>query len=143
MNFARLAVAAVAAWVASLFVGYVVNAVLLADLYAQHASVFRPMADQHLALGFLVALLGFFVFAYAYAKGYEGGSGAQEGLRYGVIVGLLIVCFAVVWEYVVFPVRANLLLAWIADTIAAFALYGAIVGAIYRPPPAKRSMITS
>lgn len=133
MNFPRVAAAAIAAWGASLGVGYLVNAVLLADLYAQHTGVFRPPGTENLPLGFAFTLAGFFVFAYAYAKGYEGGAGLQEGLRYGVIVGLMLVCFAVVWQYIVFPLQPALLVAWIVDYIAEFAVYGMIVGTTYKP----------
>ena len=54
----------------------------------------RPPAEMNLAFGLAASLLGFFVFAYAYAKGYEGGAGAVEGLRFGVVVGLLLACFS-------------------------------------------------
>ena len=78
----------------------------LADIYASHRSVMRPedQANAILPVGFVFALLGFFAFAYAYAKGYEGGSGIQEGLRFGVIVGILLCCFGKIWEYMVWPV---------------------------------------
>jgi hypothetical protein len=133
MNFGRLAVAAVAAWIVSMVLGFVVNGVLLQDAYAAEAAAFRPAEQMNLAVGFVATLLGFFAFAYAYAKGYEGTSGLQEGLRYGVIVALLLVCFGQVWQYVVFPISEKLLVYMIVDTLVEFALYGAIVGAIYRP----------
>ncbi|MEK6629129.1 MAG: hypothetical protein AABY89_00175 [Acidobacteriota bacterium] len=133
MNFGRVAASAVVAWIAFLVINPVVNNVLLADLYAQHAAVFRPQNEINLVVGLGAALLGSFVFSYAYAKGYEGGRGAIEGLRYGVIVGLMLACFAVVWSYVVLPISARLAVAWIVDTIAEMAIYGAIVGLIYKP----------
>jgi hypothetical protein len=110
-----------------------VNNVLLADLYARHAHVFRPQAEMNVALGLASALAGFFVFAYAYAKGYEGGTGAVEGLRFGVIVGLLLAAFSVAWNYVVLPVAGALAAAWIVDVIVEMAAYGAVVGLVYKP----------
>jgi hypothetical protein len=133
MNFARVAAAAVTAWIVYLGVSFVVNSVVLVDLYAQHARVFRPAAEMNLAFGFGATLIGFFVFAYAYAKGYEGGAGAVEGLRYGVVVGLLLACFAVAWNYVVLPVSGALAAAWIVDTIVEMAIYGVVVGLVYKP----------
>ena len=133
MNFGRVAAAAVVAWITYMLVSPVVNNVLLADLYARHAAVFRPQADMNLVLGLGASLLGFFVFAYAYAKGYEGGSGALEGLRFGVVVGLLLACFAVTWNYVVLPVSGSLAIAWIVDTLVEMALYGVVVGLVYKP----------
>jgi hypothetical protein len=133
VNFGRVAAAAVVAWIAYLLLSPVVNNVLLADLYAKHAAVFRPQAEMNLVLGLGASLIGFFVFAYAYAKGYEGGNGALEGLRFGVIVGLLLGCFAVAWNYVVLPVSGMLGVAWMVDTLVEMAVYGVVVGLVYRP----------
>jgi hypothetical protein len=138
MHYGRVVAAAIVAWLAYLVVSPIANNVLLADLYAQHAAVFRPQAQMNLVLGFAASAAGFLVFAYAYAKGYEGGVGAVEGLRFGVIVGLLLSCFSVVWNYVVLPLSGALAVAWVADTIAEMAVYGLVVGLVYRPTPPRR-----
>jgi hypothetical protein len=135
MNFARVAASALAAWAVSIPVGYVVNEILLKDLYAANAAAMRPpeAVMANVPLGFVATLVGFFVFAYMYAKGYEGTSGPVEGIRFGVLVALLMCCFAIVWQYVVYPISASMLVAMVIDVIAETALYGAIVGAIYKP----------
>jgi hypothetical protein len=135
MNLPRVAIAAVVAWVVYLFVSYFVHAVLLADVYLRHRAAMRPeeQANAILPVGFLFALVGFLAFAYSYAKGYEGGSGLQEGLRFGVIVGILLCAFAKIWEYMVWPVPGTLLAVWMLDLIVEFTLYGMIVGLVYRP----------
>jgi hypothetical protein len=137
MNFPRVAAAALVAWVLYFGMGFLVHGLLLRDLYLQHGSMIRPEADANgiLPIAFGVSLIGFFAFAYAYAKGYEGGSGLQEGLRFGVLVGLMLCCFAAVWEYMVWPAQTWLLVAWLIDFIVEFAFYGMVVGAIYRPRP--------
>jgi hypothetical protein len=134
MNLARVAIAAVVTWVVYLGVSFVVHTMLLVDIYNRHRAVMRPeeQANAILPVGFVFALVGFFAFAYAYAKGYEGGSGLQEGLRFGVLVGILICCFAVIWQYMVWPVSGSLLIAWMLDYIIEFALYGMIVGLLYK-----------
>jgi hypothetical protein len=135
MNFPRVAIAAVVAWVVYLGVSFVVHTMIFADVYETHRSVMRPedQANAILPVGFVFALVGFFAFSYAYAKGYEGGSGMQEGLRFGVIVGILLCCFAKIWEYMVWPVSGTLLVGWMIDAIVEFALYGIIVGLVYKP----------
>jgi hypothetical protein len=135
MNFPRIALAAVAAWVVYLGVSYLVHGVLLTGIYMQHRAAMRPeeQASAILPVGFVFALVGFFAFAYAYAKGYEGGRGMQEGLRFGVLVGILLCCFAAIWNYMVWPVSGLLLVAWMIDFIVEFALYGVIVGLLYKP----------
>lgn len=135
MNFARLAAAAVVAWIVSIGIGFFVNTVLLADLALANTPPMRPEAaiTGLLPLGFVFLLLGFFAFAYAYAKGYEGGNGTMEGIRFGVVVALVVIGFAGIWQYVVFPITGTLAVAIVIDTIVELAIYGAIVGAIYRP----------
>lgn len=135
MNLVRVALAAIAAWIVYLGVSFVVHTILLVDIYQQHRAVMRPeeQANAILPVGFVFALVGFFAFAYAYAKGYEGGSGLQEGLRFGVLIGILICCFSTIWGYMVWPMSGTLLIAWMLDYIIEFAIYGMLVGVIYKP----------
>ena len=143
MNFARVALAAIAVWGAYIAVGALVHGVMLSELWEElyrdgtvrsdaMAATVRPYA---LAL----ALPGAFAFAYAYAKGYEGGPGLQEGLRFGVLVGLMIVAFGAGWSYVTFPVPLEFL-GWVSvAAIIQFAVVGMVAGLIYRPAlPRKR-----
>ena len=131
MNFTRVVVAAVVAWVAFIVIGYLVHTVILDDLYASQELSGNGATEP--VTGFLLALLGFFAFAYTYAKGYEGGSGTQEGMRFGVLVAIMLISFAAVWSFVVMPISGSLAAALTVDYIVEFAAYGMIVGAIYKP----------
>jgi len=133
MNFTRLALAAVSAWVLSLAIGFVVNSWLMAEIYEAHAHVFRPQTEMNLPLGFALQLVAFFAFAYMYAKGYEGTAGVQEGLRFGVLVGLIVIGFATAWSYVTLPVSGTMGVYWTVDVLLEMAIYGAVVGLVYRP----------
>lgn len=141
MNLSRVALAGLAAWVAFCLIGYLAHAVLMADLYTAHAAIMRPEAEANarLPLAFLVSLVGMLAFAYAYAKGYEGGKGVQEGLRFGVLVGVMLIAFVIVWDYMTYPLSRTFLFALVIDYIVEFAIYGVIVGAIYRPRDARQA----
>lgn len=145
MNFGRIALAAVVAWAVSLPVGFLVNDVLFAGMMAANASVLRPEADimAMLPLGFAVLLVGFFAFAYMYAKGYEGGSGVVEGLRFGFLASLVVTGFAMVWMYVSYPITSSYAIAIIADSVVEMTLYGAIVGAIYKPTATPKPAVVA
>lgn len=138
MNYARIVTAAVVAWVVSIGIGFLVNEVLLRDLMLANAAAMRPPEEMiaKLPIGFAFLLVGFFAFAYAYAKGYEGGHGPMEGVRFGVVVALVVIGFGVIWQYVAFPIGGAMAVAGIIDAIVELAIYGAIVGAIYRPAAA-------
>lgn len=137
MNFARVAAAAVSAWIVSLAVGFVVNDILLKEIFLANAAALRPEAaiQANVPFGFAFMLVGFFAFAYAYAKGYEGTSGVMEGIRYGVLVAVMIDCFSSIWFYLTVPINGTMAAAMMIDYVVEFALYGAIVGAIYKPLP--------
>ena len=139
MNFARVAAAAVAAWVVSLPVGYVVNEILLKDIYTANAAALRPEAalQANVPIGFAFTLVGFFVFAYAYAKGYEGTSGIMEGIRFGVLVAFMLICFGLIWSWVTTPISGQMVVSMMVDSVLEFALYGAVVGAVYKPAAKK------
>ena len=138
MNFARVVASAVVAWIVHLGLTTLVWSTLLPDAAGQNASLLRPPAEMNLTLGFAVSLLGFFVFAYAYAKGYEGGPGAVEGLRFGVIVGLLLACFSAVWSYVMMPISGSFAAAMTVDAIVEMAVFGVVVGLIYKPHASRK-----
>jgi hypothetical protein len=135
MNLSRVALAGFAAWVAFCVIGFIAHAVLMNDLYLAHSAIMRPEPDANarLPLAFAVSLVGFFAFAYAYAKGYEGGRGIQEGLRFGVLIGVMLIAFVIVWDYMTYPLSRTFLFAMVIDYIVEFAIYGALVGLIYRP----------
>lgn len=136
MNFARVGLAALAAWAVYLALGFLIHGVMLADLWAalQRDGVARSAATGSalMPLGFGLALPGALAFAYGYAKGYEGGPGVQEGLRFGVLIGLMLVTFGLVWNYVTFRLPLQYLTSIAVATVIQFAAVGMVVGLIYR-----------
>jgi len=135
MTRGRVVAAGVAAWIASIPIGYLVNEVLFANLYAANAAAFRPHADilANLPIGIGFQLIGFIAFAFAFTKGYEGKSPVGEGIRFGILITLMIDCFAIVWNYVTTPISVSLMIAMMIDYLVEGAIYGAIVGAVSRP----------
>jgi len=126
--------AAVAAWIVSIGLGYLINNVWLLRLYQANAWAFRRTEDitPLLPFGFGLQLLAFFAFAYAYAKGYDGtGSRIGEGMRYGLVIAIMIDGFAIVWNYVTEPIALRLGILQLIEHVGEFGVYGAIVGVIY------------
>ena len=135
MNYGRIALAAVAAWIVSIGLGYLINNVWLLRLYQANAWAFRrtEQITPLLPLGFGLQLLAFGAFAYAYARGYHGtGSRIGEGVRYGLVIAIMIDGFAIVWNYVTEPIALRLGILQLIEHVGEFGVYGAIVGLIYR-----------
>lgn len=136
MNFKRVGLAALAGWVTYMVLGFLIHGVMLDDMWQGliREGVARSTVNANalLPLGMALALPGALAFAYAYAKGFEGGSGLQEGLRFGVLVGLMLVIFGITWNYIVFPLPTAYLTSVAVATVIEFAAIGMVVGLIYK-----------
>src|SRR5215467_4545372 len=92
MNYGRLALAAVAATVVDAVYGFLAYGTILTAEFGHYPGVYRSAdtGPAYLPLMFVGILVAMFAVAYIYAKGYEGGTGFQEGLRFGVLVGIFV-----------------------------------------------------
>ena len=140
MNFQRIAMAAVAAWIVDMVYGFIVFGNLMAGMFADPA--LHPEAEMNLALGFASSFIGFFVFSYIYAKGYEGGQGLMEGIRFGMLIALLFLFFSMIWNHVLFRVSEAFTVYTSIAGVVEFLLAGLVVGAVYRPigVPVRRAV---
>lgn len=138
MNYPRLLIAGLAAWIASIAVGYLIHDIWLARLYQANAWAFRRADDvgELVSIGLGAQLLGSLAFAWLYSKGYDANreaSGIAQGVRFGLATALLIVGFATVWNYVTQPIAMRLGVLQMLGVIAEFGICGAVVGLIYYP----------
>ena len=133
MNIKRWLMAGVAAFAVTFVLDFVVHGKLLAGLYNQTASVWRPDAQYKMWLMTLNQILFGFALAWFYTRGYESGKpGLGQGIRFGLYAGIFLVAAqAFVW-YVVLPVPFILNLGWLASWFINTLLSGAVVGLIYR-----------
>lgn len=136
MNYTRLVLAALAATVVDAIYGVVVYGMLLTHEFARFPAVYRPPTAPPVYLATM--FVGIFVsmlFATAiYSKGYEGrGSGAAEGVRFGLMAGLFVATYLSSVNYGTLNIGRRLTgLAWVAGVIE-FVLLGAAIGSVYRP----------
>ncbi|HUF11586.1 MAG TPA: hypothetical protein VMN78_00635 [Longimicrobiales bacterium] len=134
MNHRRLALAAVGAFVVDVAYGFVAWRVVMGDRMVGNP-VFRPDADVNamLPVVFLGALIGLFALAYIFAKGYEGGPGWVEGIRFGALLGVFVVAFIHPGVYATFAVDLDLALMAAGLSFVEMVLIGTVIGALYRP----------
>jgi hypothetical protein len=137
MNYARLTIAAVAATVVDAIYGFGVYGTALTSQFAKYPGVYRPAAEQtpYLAPLFCGVFVAMLAASYIYAKGYDGGSGLAEGMRFGIIVGLLIVGYTVIIGYATMNVgpRHSGLLA--VTALVEWMIAGVVIGLVYKPLP--------
>jgi hypothetical protein len=135
MDYKRIALAAVVAWVVDNLYGMVVWMRLMGPELANYPAVFRPQADMmaNMPMMFAGGLLAMFALAYIYAKGYEGGSGVAEGFRFGAVMAMFNLGFFSIGIYGTFNIGGRLAAVGAVVGIIEMILVGLVIGALYRP----------
>src|SRR4051794_5455059 len=143
MNAKRILMAAVAGLITFFIYGGVVFGKLLANDYRPYTNVYRSMSDmqQHMAVGMLCSILAIIVLAVMYAKGYEGGSGTAEGLRFGLLVGIFAACTHIADNYVVLQIGGVLAAKMAVASLGEWTLVGVVMGLVYHPHQIKGGMV--
>src|SRR4051794_21572222 len=114
MNYGRLVAAAAAAFVFDGLYGFLVYGMLLGNQFAAYPAVYRAAADtSHMPVLFAGILFGALAAAYMYAKGYEGGSGAGEGLRFGAALGVFVGGYSTLVNWAVLNIGRSLALSMV------------------------------
>ena len=135
MNYGRLALAAVAATIVDGLYGFLVYGQVIGSEFARSPEIYRSNESQtaYLALMFVGILFAMFIATYLYAKGYEGGSGMQEGMRFGVLVGLLMVGYVAGVDYAIMRIGRKLTLYFGLAQLVEWIVIGVTIGLVYKP----------
>jgi uncharacterized membrane protein len=135
MNVGRLALAAVAATVWDAVYGFLVYGMLLAPEFFRYPGVYRSneAGQAFLPLMFGGLLIAIVTVAIIYAKGYEGGSGVAEGLRFGVLLGVFVVFAFAGVNYAVLNIGRKLAAMTATAGFVEWLGVGTIIGLVYKP----------
>ena len=142
MNYPRVALAALAATVVDAVVGYVVYGVLLAGSFASYPAVYRS-ADAgatYLPGMFAGIFVGLLAASYIYAKGYEGGVGVAEGLRFGILLGVFVATIFAGVNYATLNIGLGHSAVLAVAALVEWTVLGTVIGLVYKPAaaPARR-----
>lgn len=141
MNYARLALAALGGMVAQFAVGFLLLWLLPGLLLEsrKHANVFRPKEEMLavMPIGIVAAFLAILVAAMIFARTHPGGAGPQEGARFGVLIGVFVVCGFVLHNYVNLNIGPKLALEQAVAYFVQWTIIGIVIGLLYKPRAAR------
>ena len=129
----RFILAFIIAYIFLFFWGWLLNGVLLKDVYAQTPNLWRTQSEM---LGFFHWILigqALIVFAFVmiYASGFAGG-GVIAGIRLGILLEIAAIGMRM-GVYAVQPFPGKLLIYASIGGLIEMIITGAIVGGIYKP----------
>ena len=114
----------------------ILHTVILMDVYKQTMHLWRSEAEMKGLFGLIWA--GYPVFAlffvWIFAKGYEKDKpGLGQGLRFGILVGLLVNAASNLTCYAVMPLPVMIPMAWFLGGMVECVAGGLAAGMIYKP----------
>jgi hypothetical protein len=137
MNYSRLGLAALGGTVASFAFGFLVLWLVPGLLEEGHKypAVFRPKEEMMtvMPVGLIATFISILVGAIIFAMIHQGGSGITEGARFGVLIGIFVVCASVLHNYVNLNIGLKLALGQAVAYFLQWTIIGIVIGLIYKP----------
>jgi len=129
----RFIVAFIAAYIFTFFWGWLLNGILLKDIYAETPNLWRSQSEMLSLFHWIVIgqALVIFAFVMIYASDLAGG-GVVAGIRLGILLEIAAIgmCLAI---YAVQPFPGKLIVYGSISGLIEMIIVGAVVGAIYKP----------
>ncbi len=132
MNIKRFIIAAIAVFIAIVVLNYVVHSVILMATYESLKEIWRPDMMEKMWIMWITDLVFAFLFTYIFTIGYEG-KGWLEGLRYGILIGLIVPVIGAFNQYAVYPLPFTLAIQWAVYGFIKAIILGIIASLIYKP----------
>jgi len=137
MNYSSLGLAALGGTVASFAFGFLVFWLLpgLVKEGHKYPAVFRPKEEMMkvMPIGFVATFISILVVAIIFAMMHQGGSGTTQGARFGVLIGIFVVCAFALHNYVNLNIGLKLALMQAAAYFVQWTIVGIVIGLIYKP----------
>jgi hypothetical protein len=137
MNYSSLGLAALGGTVASFAFGFLVFWLVPGLIKEGHKypAVFRPKEKMMtvMPIGLVGTFIAILVVAIIFAMIHQGGSGTTEGARFGVLIGIFVVCAFVLHNYVNLNIGLKLALMQAVAYFVQWTIIGTVIGLIYKP----------
>jgi hypothetical protein len=139
VNYLSLGLAALGATVAYFAFGFLLFwlAPGLIEEVHKYPAVFRPKEEMMavMPVGMIATFISILVAAIIFAliQMHRDGSGTAEGARFGVLIGLFVVCAFVLHNYVNLNIGLKLALGQAVAYFVQWTIVGTVVGLIYKP----------
>lgn len=137
MNYTSLGLAALGGTVAYFAFGFLVFWLVpaLINESRKFPAVFRPKEEMMkvMPIGFVATFISILVAAIIFAMTHQGGSGTTEGARFGILIGIFVVCAFVLHNYVNLNIGLKLALGQAVTYFVQWTIVGVVIALIYKP----------
>ena len=113
-------------------IDFVTHSIILKDTYESLQHLWRTDMSNYMWVYYVSSVILSFLFVYIFTRGYQG-RGWLEGLRYGILIGLLMQGVGMLNQFFVYPVPAGLVAQWFIYGMINYMICGIFVALIYKP----------
>jgi hypothetical protein len=133
MNWKKFWIAFIAAYIFIFFWGWLLNGVLLKDIYAETPNLWRSQSEMMSLFHWIIIGQALIILAFVmiYASGFAGG-GVVAGIRLGILLEIAAIGMRLGF-YAVQPFPGKLIVYGSIGGLSEMIIVGTIVGAIYKP----------
>jgi len=133
MNRKLYIIAALAVFVLMAAFGWLLDGVVLSQLYDITKGIWRDQASREALtpLLFLNYFVVSFVFVALFVRGYRR-KGWAEGVRFGLVFGLVIATISAIEKFVLLEIPVQLALGWFMGILLEYMIMGLTIALIYR-----------
>ncbi len=109
---------------------WIFHGIFLNDFYEETQYLWRPKGEANMTIMVFAQMLFALVFVRIFTHGYQN-KGAMEGVRYGALIGLLLIPNSLIF-YAVQPLPEALVTLWIIGGMVEMILCGAILATVWK-----------
>ncbi|HOP62784.1 MAG TPA: hypothetical protein PK358_05485 [Spirochaetota bacterium] len=132
MNIIRFIIGGIVIFIVFLALDFLIHSMLLGEVYASMAGIWRPDMMSKMWIMYAGSFIFSFLMMYVFIKGYEG-RGIMEGVRFGIIIGIMTSGIGAFYQYATYPLPFSLVLQWFFYGLAEFIIAGICASLIYQP----------
>jgi hypothetical protein len=137
MNYSRLGLAVLGGTITYFVFGSLVFVLVppLINEARKHQTLFRPREEMqtYMPVGMVGTIIAILIAVILYAMTYQSGSGVASGARFGVLIGLFVVCGFVLHNYANLNIGLKLTIGQALAYFAQWTIVGIVIGLIYKP----------
>lgn len=130
MNLRKYVLAVLAVFGFLFVFDWVFHGVFLADFYDQTQHLWRAKEDCVMPMMVFGQILFALMFVLIFTYGYQN-KGMIEGVRYGALIGLLLIPNSLI-SYAVQPLPEALAALWVIGGMVEMIILGAVAASVYR-----------
>ena len=134
MNIKRFLAGGFAIFTVFLICDFIIHNLILMKVYASMPDIWRSDIMSLMWIMYLCSFVFSYLMMFVFVKGYED-RGLLEGVRFGIIIGLMTNITGAFYQYAVYPLPFSLVLQWAGYGFIEFILAGIAAAAIYKPKP--------